>query len=437
MKTFEEIDLNETPIVVLGCGHFFTAETLDGHIGLSTVYEQDKNGVHVGLRDISSSFQGAVPRCPDCQQPFRQHSTQRFNRVVNRAVLDEMSKRFLVHNTDRLKELGAEVAAFESELQESQGEILATIREIADSSLSNPLLKTLKMQTTSNMFKERIATGRKLHNKVKRFREGVADKNQPVQKLYEAMVNVSKDKSIDNLMRELNINGPFPTISLDRRISFGGRATELRMECMILADKFSVAQSWRSTTASMPTEITKDNPESGAKSFFKTCNTFIDDCDAESLPKLGVEAILLFATLARSFRSYCQSTKTKVEQASNYVQAAKDLLEKAKALCTKQFQNSDQLGSAAEESIKLLGKEWYEEVTPEEITAIKSAMVSGPRGIATHSGHWYNCANGHPFAIGECGMPMQEARCPECGAPVGGQSHQPAAGVTRAENMER
>lgn len=34
-------------------------------------------------------------------------------------------------------------------------------------------------------------------------------------------------------------------------------------------------------------------------------------------------------------------------------------------------------------------------------------------------------------------MPMQEARCPECGAAVGGLSHRPAEGVTRAVEMER
>lgn len=31
---------------------------------------------------------------------------------------------------------------------------------------------------------------------------------------------------------------------------------------------------------------------------------------------------------------------------------------------------------------------------------------------------------------------MEMARCPECGAPVGGQSHRAADGVTRAINME-
>ena len=33
-------------------------------------------------------------------------------------------------------------------------------------------------------------------------------------------------------------------------------------------------------------------------------------------------------------------------------------------------------------------------------------------------------------------MPMEEARCPECGARVGGRNHQAVEGVTRATNME-
>jgi hypothetical protein len=33
-------------------------------------------------------------------------------------------------------------------------------------------------------------------------------------------------------------------------------------------------------------------------------------------------------------------------------------------------------------------------------------------------------------------MPMERARCPECGAPVGGQNHEAVDGVTRATSME-
>ncbi|KIV89749.1 hypothetical protein PV10_07129 [Exophiala mesophila] len=100
------------------------------------------------------------------------------------------------------------------------------------------------------------------------------------------------------------------------------------------------------------------------------------------------------------------------------------------------FLNADKLHVAVEESLKILGEGWYESVSAEELTAIKQATLSGRSGIATHSGHWYNCVNGHPFAIGECGMPMEQARCPECGAPIGGSHHQAVDGVTRAVDME-
>ncbi|CAM4510313.1 unnamed protein product [Caretta caretta] len=38
-------------------------------------------------------------------------------------------------------------------------------------------------------------------------------------------------------------------------------------------------------------------------------------------------------------------------------------------------------------------------------------------------GHWYRCPQGHLYTIGECGRPMQQSSCPECGATIGGQNH--------------
>jgi hypothetical protein len=49
MKTYREIDLNEIPIVVLRYGYFFTAETLDSHIGIIEVYIDDGYREFTGL----------------------------------------------------------------------------------------------------------------------------------------------------------------------------------------------------------------------------------------------------------------------------------------------------------------------------------------------------------------------------------------------------
>ncbi|KAM3598560.1 uncharacterized protein V6R79_019582 [Siganus canaliculatus] len=46
---------------------------------------------------------------------------------------------------------------------------------------------------------------------------------------------------------------------------------------------------------------------------------------------------------------------------------------------------------------------------------------------------WYNCPNGHPCTIGECGQPMETSRCLDCGAQIGGQGHRPVAGFHQVQ----
>jgi ribosomal protein L30/L7E len=75
---------------------------------------------------------------------------------------------------------------------------------------------------------------------------------------------------------------------------------------------------------------------------------------------------------------------------------------------------------------------FYQAVSAEELRAVYTAMANSFRG----TGHWYTCQNGHPFTVGECGMPMERVRCPECEAPIGGRDHRPADGVRRAVEMD-
>ncbi len=172
-------------------------------------------------------------------------------------------------------------------------------------------------------------------------------------------------------------------------------------------------------------------------SFFKSCKAFIAECKAEKLPRYDVEVRLYFGNIARLNRSLGSNVASDANRkAIEHVNHAKELLNEAEKMCQSSFSNADGLRKAVEQTLQQLGKEWYEEVSKDELAAIKAAMLSGPRGMATHSGHWYNCENGHPFAIGECGMPMEQATCPECGAPVGGQHHRAVGGVTRAMEME-
>lgn len=439
MKSYGEIDVDETPVVVLGCGHFFTAESLDGILSISEVYEVDGYGEFTGLKDVSGALAQSIPCCPDCKCPVRQFATQRYNRVINRAVIDEMSKRFLTTGRDELRELERQIAELERSLETTREEIMQPIRQ-AKTHVTSSLTPAKILQVT-RILEERHARSRKLGDAIKTFCNSVADKHQPAQKLHDATVHAARKATaaaatVDVLMANLTVVDVVPALARDRRVTMGGRMLQIKTEFFILDDKFIIAQALNLTSTKTSIKIPGGAPGLLTVPFFQGCKNFIDECKIENLPKLAVEVSLFYARIARSFESFCQSGKKDLKKAAIHLEMAKQLLEDAREVCKRQFQNAESLRNAVEESIRLMKKQWYEEVTEEEIKEIKAAMVSGSQGIATHSGHWYNCEGGHPFAIGECGMPMELARCPECGASVGGQNHNPVGGMTRAMNME-
>jgi len=54
----------------------------------------------------------------------------------------------------------------------------------------------------------------------------------------------------------------------------------------------------------------------------------------------------------------------------------------------------------------------------------KAERVEIVRAIGLAQGHWFKCPNGHFYCIGECGGATEIAKCPECGASIGGTGHQ-------------
>ena len=56
-------------------------------------------------------------------------------------------------------------------------------------------------------------------------------------------------------------------------------------------------------------------------------------------------------------------------------------------------------------------------------------------GIGNFGGHVYQCKNGHPFFVGECGGVQEASRCVDCGEPVGGQNYRLEEGNTVAHDF--
>ncbi|XP_069077151.1 NFX1-type zinc finger-containing protein 1-like [Pleurodeles waltl] len=67
------------------------------------------------------------------------------------------------------------------------------------------------------------------------------------------------------------------------------------------------------------------------------------------------------------------------------------------------------------------------------LTEAERVMIVGAMNLG--KGHWYSCPKGHLYTVGECGRPMQESSCPECGSAIGGQQHNPVQGNATTDVM--
>ncbi|KAL8397632.1 hypothetical protein RB594_004369 [Gaeumannomyces avenae] len=419
LKDYRDINLDETPIVVLGCNHFFTAESLDGLVNMNEVYKADPlTGEYMSLRKSPAGL--TVPCCPDCKQPIRQFATKRYGRAINQAVMDEISSKFHIDGLRKLAELESRIQAVAHQLSKSRsspGVLAKEVRAVHSGA------ETLKKD-------------------IHQFCQKIGAEQQPTKKLIDAVCLARRrgDGSLDEAVAGLSLDDPSDdpdrsaTPVLDKQIILAGSLARLKLDDIILGDVF-FSESRRGKSVPI---LGSTPPRLKAIPFLQECKGFIEECRQENLPRMEVQGIAAYARVAKSFLSSRPAeTSSSSPSAQAYIDIARDLLERASGLCKVRFEGAKELQAEIEQITRLYVREWYEPVTADEIAAIKAAMLSGAAGIATHSGHWYKCLNGHTFAIGECGMPMERARCPECQAPIGGQNHMLIEGVSRDTDMEQ
>ncbi|CAM9311631.1 unnamed protein product, partial [Sphacelaria rigidula] len=84
--TLKEHDPSLEPIIVLDCGHAYTLSTLDGFMGLESVYVKDKqSGEWIMPRPLQSDC-SVLKLCPDCRAPVM--GVSRYKRVTEKAKID-------------------------------------------------------------------------------------------------------------------------------------------------------------------------------------------------------------------------------------------------------------------------------------------------------------------------------------------------------------
>jgi hypothetical protein len=246
--------------------------------------------------------------------------------------------------------------------------------------------------------------------------------HQPKKLLLDAIALCRKSLTDETLpissqMKKLKITTP----ELDNQISLGARLIHIKALEVILRGQFGQMSKMLANNRDRTRFIQTLQPRSTALSqeacpdtlpFLKDCQDLIIQARGVSLSRIVISATLAFAMIVQlngwSQRRFPGITTgdsdlgklkaTSLGTLADRINTTRDFLTDALSRC-QELENCEDLRSKVQEMICLFEGPRYETVTPEELASIKTAMVGGPRGMATNSGHWYNCINGHPVSV--------------------------------------
>ncbi|KAA6410498.1 MAG: NF-X1 finger and helicase domain [Lasallia pustulata] len=434
-STYAEIDLNENPCIIPSCGHILTLESMDGHIELTKYYtiSNDTNAEDSIIALKSSSVPFSTPElknCPMCRSPLR--NINRYGRIVRRAWIDEATKKFIVWANSHFVPLALRMEQAEASLREPVTEkqnirpplleqvqlhsaldklSLEPIRLIG--SRDEQIKVVLKAFKTEARYKDIFL----LRNAIKRFLQEVDEAEQPISRIHDLVQDARKHHGVNTDIADL------PSVLQVRNRLL---ATVLLLRC-----DYAILLNF--VTHSARTALGKNFRDLRLNLALnrKDCENLIQESRTKQQPTHEVEGLLYWAHFAALERG--RSASLSDADISTLVDRAHNQLHLALTICnTYPGQTVGMLAEVSEAEKMLRDATFYASVTNAEKAAVYAAMAQSFQG----TGHWYYCVNGHPFTVGECGMPMQTARCPQCEATVGGTNHQAVAGVTRATDLE-
>ncbi|KAJ6038140.1 hypothetical protein N7499_003480 [Penicillium canescens] len=302
--------------------------------------------------------------------------------------MDETCKRFLIKGRTDLEGLESRLNDIEDKLNSKQALVA-----VGDTELQ---------------LKARYAACARLATEALAFSKAMEAENQPMKRLMDAIAIYQKSPrgevaSLSARMEAMNI----ATRESDNQITLGARLIYIKSKEVMFSDAFRVIDS-SGKTATLP-RLSFAKPSSTLIQVLKDCRDLITQANEGNFSRIVITATISFAKIAQLDAWYHRSHpgetttdlhlkgKSGLEKLEDRFQTTRDLLAAALKLCN-ELGNCPELQQKVQEMVRLYEGTRYETVTLEELQSIKTAMVNGRGGIATHSGHWYNCVNGHPVS---------------------------------------
>ncbi|RFU80293.1 hypothetical protein TARUN_1969 [Trichoderma arundinaceum] len=423
MREYHEIDLDEEPCIFPDCGHFLTTSSMDGQMGMAAYYDVDEEGHPFQLGKTSEPFsldQSGIPVCATCRGSLR--NIARYGRIVRRAMLDESTKKFIAWSHGQYLSLATRL------LEEQEGLEQARQTKVVTSKLKGGQLVGSGTRLKQLRELQRIVGKGRYDSIIKLWRDigshgnEVRREEQPFQRVADFVQFLNRQNKTDREFR-------YDESIIQVKGSLLADALLLKCDLVILFDLRRLTREEALSQAEIKLDLSSHWSDSIrlidlSRRFMYSREEVQGHIFAAQLCGLCLSFDVCTMWSANKGVMKEQNADNLKEEALSHVQQARVLLEKYPSTAT----YKDEIDSIED----MINGGIYRPVTTEELRAVYKAMSGELRG----TGHWYTCENNHPFTIGECGMPMEEARCPECGARIGGQHHRAVEGTRHAVEIE-
>ncbi|KAF6760156.1 hypothetical protein DFP72DRAFT_1063222 [Ephemerocybe angulata] len=488
-------DSDDILISLPKCGHVFTVETLDGVCGIKDWYDYDDNVQRwSGLRVPASKK--PVPVCPTCRAAI---TSPRYGRIYKAADLDILEKNVINKMTQGLGSIQEELNAIDGEaialaITRDLKQIsalsskppdtpqVAQVRRKAQAILSRSEACSEPVDasifTDGNLFPFAAETADSWGRRIRRISQLVSDITRVVT-VRSAHTHAWESAYTYLYNKEIDLAASEPKGAPRNPQEHAARMARLKLgQPQPRADqRFIIEGVWISVTlrlillslVSKVLEVMSSKPavfNGGELGMWSLYGRFIHrscegDCKlaynlAEKSQARRQMTISQRFALRTGLDTFCFKMSTLRcmrkfgEKREELLVAAGRQKDAASALVQETFQShlrvkmDDQAwlqDNFTQVTSKIL-KEWekierslrmdtfYQPISVDEQRDIVKAM-----GFS-HTGHWYNCPNGHTFVITECGGATQRARCPECGEAIGGENHNILPNNQRADDFE-
>jgi len=144
-NTYNEHNLDDDPILVLPCQHFYSMSTLDGHLAMNEVYVKDDAGEEfIKIRPLREADISEKPKtCPDCRSVI--HSIRRYGRLLRLAELRSLERKHLMLVHESLRQISIERGSMPLETKLNGQALVTVLLAVSRQILKSPMRKVYQV----------------------------------------------------------------------------------------------------------------------------------------------------------------------------------------------------------------------------------------------------------------------------------------------------